>query len=160
MSRQDPSQVPRGHSEYGTRICREEAPKTLLLSRSSTLEESGTLTVPQPPQEDSDQGGQPGWDAGLSALPVEMCSVRWSVVNGSSEKVTVIPLFQATLQGHQKPMSSRCDILLTLKRGACRMGPAVPWRGRPSTAVILQFLLILVGVNVPKTHKDVKMYRY
>lgn len=115
MSRQDPSQAPRCHSEYGTRICR-EAPKTLLLSLSCTLEDSGTLTVPQPPQEDSDQGGQPGVDAGLSALPVEMCSVGWSVVNGSSEKVTLIPLFQATPQGHQKPMSSRCDILLTLRR--------------------------------------------
>lgn len=40
------------------------------------------------------------------------------------------------------------------------MGPAMPWRGLPSTAVILQFLFILVGVNVPKTDTDVKMYGY
>lgn len=40
------------------------------------------------------------------------------------------------------------------------MGPAMPWRGLPSTAVILHFLFIPVGVNIPKTHKDVKMYGY
>lgn len=44
-------------------------------SLSCALGNSGIFTVSQTPQEDSDQGGQPGWDLGPSAVPVEACSI-------------------------------------------------------------------------------------
>lgn len=84
MSNQDLSQTPWCHSGHGIRMCQADIPESSGSpqdtaaqpdSLSCALGNSGTLTVPQTPHEDSDQRGQPDWDVGPSAVPVEACSI-------------------------------------------------------------------------------------